>query len=893
MAEPGQPEGKAFGHYRIQGQLGAGGMGVVYSAYDTVLERKVAIKVVGDRALADKSDREQLLHEARAASALNHPNICTIHQVGDSEGEAYIVMELVEGQPLNSLLAADGLAPDLVIRYGMQIADALAHAHKHGVIHRDLKSTNVLVSPEGRAKVLDFGLASRLRDAELQEAASAKVPLTQSRMVVGTLPYLAPELLRGESADGRTDIWALGVLLYEMAAGTHPFHGRTAFELSSAILRDAPTPLPAGVPSGLAAVIMRCLEKSPADRYQQASSAGADLQELVRNADSLRPEDLGNPAPLDPELNARTRARRFRIAVRTCSVLAVVLVAILGVRWLWPRPAPRVLRTSQLTRFSHGTSVGGITSDGARIFFLARQGNRWNLMQMPASGGEAQPFPAPFPSAIIMDVSPDRSEFLVASFTDRPGLYEYWTLPVVGGSPRRLSSLTGFGAFSPDGQQIAYHNNDGIYICTRSGSDAHRVVSLPNSSSGLAWSPDGKTLRFTLEDHNTDTSSLWEVSADGSNLHPLLPAWHHPPHECCGRWSADGRYYIFLSTQGEGQSADFSIWARREKTGFPLWSKPGEPVRLTTGPIGFVALAWSTDGRRVLAIGGGTHDQIELLRSAPDRKQFLPMLKLGEVFGAKLTPKGDWLALVLPGVHSWTLWRSRPDGSERTQLASDFPGGIDVPRWSPDGTKIVFQGAREGRPWNILVVPAAGGITQEVLPSDQVHEFPDWLPDGESIVYYTPPVKGGALAEDGGISILDLKTRKATRVPGSDGLMYPRPSFGGRYLAALSEDQKKVMLFDFQTRDWKQIASNGKLFYYLEPTRDGKYLYFQDLLESGQPLYRIRAGDWRLERVMSFDSLLQAGVVRCRFMGLTPDGSPMILATRGGEDVYALDLDLP
>ena len=161
MAEHVLPAGKSFGHYRIQGQLGAGGMGVVYSAYDTVLERKVAIKVVGDRVLADKSARDLLLHEARAASALNHPNICTIHQVGDSDGEAYIVMEHVEGQLLSSLVGAGGLSPELVIRYGTQIADALAHAHQHGVIHRDLKSTNALVTPEGRIKVLDFGLATR------------------------------------------------------------------------------------------------------------------------------------------------------------------------------------------------------------------------------------------------------------------------------------------------------------------------------------------------------------------------------------------------------------------------------------------------------------------------------------------------------------------------------------------------------------------------------------------------------------------------------------------------------------------------------------------------------------------------------------------------------------
>jgi serine/threonine protein kinase/Tfp pilus assembly protein PilF len=280
MADRAPLTGQAFGHYRIQGQLGAGGMGVVYSAYDMVLERKVAIKVVGDRVLADKIAHDSLLHEARAASSLNHPNICTIYEVGDSDGEAYIVMEQIEGQPLHSLLETGGLPTDSVIRYGMQIADALDHAHKHGVIHRDLKSTNAVVTPEGRVKVLDFGLAARLKDAELKEATAAKVPLTESRTIVGTLPYLAPELLRGHPADARTDTWALGVLLYEMASGSHPFQGRTAFELSSAILREAPTPLPVSVPAGLRAVILRCLEKSAGERYQQAGEVHSALEAL-------------------------------------------------------------------------------------------------------------------------------------------------------------------------------------------------------------------------------------------------------------------------------------------------------------------------------------------------------------------------------------------------------------------------------------------------------------------------------------------------------------------------------------------------------------------------------------------------------------------------------------
>jgi serine/threonine protein kinase len=289
MADRSPPIGKSLGRYLIQEQLGAGGMGVVYSAYDPILERKVAIKVVGGRVITDNAARKLLLREARAASSLNHPNICTIHEVGDADGEAYIVMEKVEGKPLLSLLGTNGLPPDSVIRYGMQIADALAHAHQHGVIHRDLKSTNAVVTPEGRVKVLDFGLAARMRDAELQQANTSQAPLSESPMIVGTLPYLAPELLRGDPADARTDTWALGVLLYEMASGSHPFHGRTAFELSSAILREAPKPLPTSVPSGLGAVIFRCLEKLPDERCQRAGEVHSALEALRAAPPALLP----------------------------------------------------------------------------------------------------------------------------------------------------------------------------------------------------------------------------------------------------------------------------------------------------------------------------------------------------------------------------------------------------------------------------------------------------------------------------------------------------------------------------------------------------------------------------------------------------------------------------
>jgi Tol biopolymer transport system component/DNA-binding winged helix-turn-helix (wHTH) protein len=597
------------------------------------------------------------------------------------------------------------------------------------------------------------------------------------------------------------------------------------------------------------------------------------------------------PTPVEIVSTSSTRLQLMRTAAITASTLFVLLAALLLYHWLSPLPPPRVLRTVQLTHYSH--LDGGwskLVSDGARVFFLAREGNHWNLMQVPISGGEPQPYPSPLQNTRILDLSPDRSEFLVQSFTVPTSNLEFWTLPVVGGSSRRLGDVTGRdGAFSPDGGKIAYSKLDGIYICTRNGNDAHRIVSLPDVSWGLTWSPNGEALRFTLEDQKISKVSLWEVSVDGTNLHPLLPEWKQPSNECCGRWSDDGRYYFFLSTQGDSLFGNSSVWARRERGSFSLWSRPGTPVRLAAGPMNFGTFIPTKDGRRLL-ISGAADDQSELLALDRDKNAFLPMLNIPVVYKANLSSKGDWLALILPG---WTLWRSRRDGSERIQLAADFPGGIDSPRWSPDGSRIVFEGRSQDRPWNIYLVNTSGGSSLELLPDDQPHRFPDWLPDGESIVYSTPRASGGAPLGDSGIFVLDLKTRKTTKLPGSEGLTYPRSLFGSRYLAAVSEDQKKVMLFDFQTHDWKEIASGGKSFYYLESAQDGKYLYFQDSLEAGQPLYRVHAGDWKLERVMSFESLLQNGVLRCRFVGLTPDGSPMVLATRGGGDIYELDLDLP
>ena len=302
-----------LGRYRITGKLGEGGMGVVFRARDDQLQRDLAIKLVSAKRLDDSSARARLIREARAAAALNHPNICTIYEVGESSGQVYIAMELVDGPPLSRQLESGPLPYEQALRFGHQLADALGHAHERGIVHRDLKSLNVMVTSDGRCKVMDFGLATRL-GVELTEA-TAQTLLTETGNLAGTPAYMAPEQFQGQTADARSDVWALGVVLHEMITGAHPFAGKTAFEVTSAILSKPPAPLPAKVPIALRAVVERCLEKNPENRYSQAGEVRSELDAILQgNANQWK---------------ARYRkARRRPLAI---SAVFVILALSLGI----------------------------------------------------------------------------------------------------------------------------------------------------------------------------------------------------------------------------------------------------------------------------------------------------------------------------------------------------------------------------------------------------------------------------------------------------------------------------------------------------------------------------------------------------------------------------------
>ncbi|HTZ31741.1 MAG TPA: protein kinase [Methylomirabilota bacterium] len=322
--------GQRFSHYVIEQKLGEGGMGVVYRARDEKLQRDVALKFLGALGAASFASHERALQEARAISALNHPNICTVYEVDEVEGKPFIAMEYVEGRPLSLEIPSTGMALEQVERYGMQLADALQHAHSRGIIHRDLKAANVILTPSGRLKVLDFGISRRIEPGGSDETTRFDQSWESQHTFTGTLPYIAPEVLKGQEADVRSDIWSLGVLLYEMAAGRRPFSGGTAYELTAGILRERTPDIDPPLPPVLHAVIERCLDKDPGQRYQsagevraalEAASTASKTQEIYRTASHTRfqPPEPGG-----------------LFSTRNLLVLLGVAIAVGGL-WFWAR----------------------------------------------------------------------------------------------------------------------------------------------------------------------------------------------------------------------------------------------------------------------------------------------------------------------------------------------------------------------------------------------------------------------------------------------------------------------------------------------------------------------------------------------------------------------------
>jgi eukaryotic-like serine/threonine-protein kinase len=667
-------------------------------------------------------------------------------------------------------------------------------------------------------------------------------------------------------------------VLYEMATGRQAFSGSTTAAIFDGILHKAPTSsvqLNPELPVKLEEIINKALEKDRDLRYQVASEMRADLKRLKRDTDSGRSEaSVAVAQVVEPQVvHRRLKSRKWAAPL---TATAVILASALAYLLSRPSAPPKVLGSVQVTRDGRG-KYPPVFSDGSRLFFMATEANGFALYQVSVAGGEPVAMSEAFFIAELAGIAPDGSELLVQTYEGTLPEGPLWVYPTVSGSRHRLGGVTSSEVgWSPDGHRIAYVKGRTLYLVNTDGTEARQIAALPGGVSWLRWSPDGKKLRFTVADPKTNANSIWEISVGGSDLHPLLPGWNSPPAECCGSWTPDGKYFVFQSSHG-GRS---DIWALRQADGF---LKPGEskPVQLTSGPLDFLGPTPSKDGKRLFVIG--SQPRGELARYDAKSQQFVPYLSGLSADSVSISKDGQWVAYV--SYPEGSLWRMKLDGSERLQLTFP-PTWAYLARWSPDGKQIAFMATSPPKSSTIQLISADGGNPQEIFSASFAD--PGWSADGTTLVFsdrWSPEAeKKGSFS----IQFMDLKTRKVTTLPGSDGFYSPRWSPDGRYIAALHAGPETLMLFDFSTQEWVQLGQIVVGF--PSWSSDSKYIYFDSQGED-RAFYRVRISDHKLERLASLKNLRLTGALG--WTGLAEDDSPLVLRDVGTQEIYALDWEAP
>jgi Tol biopolymer transport system component len=492
----------------------------------------------------------------------------------------------------------------------------------------------------------------------------------------------------------------------------------------------------------------------------------------------------------------------------------------------------------------------------------------------------------------ILDLSSDRSRLLVAASLngDEKSL---WIVPAQGGFARQVGDvvINQAAAWSPDGRQIVFSHDSTLFLVNADGTGLRKIIDTPEAVAGdIRWAPgrDSHVLRLSLMPSGTWVGALWEVTSNGAGLHPLIPGWNsgaaHPDGDYNGSWIPSGKYFLFRSRRGPVSS----VWAIRESSS---WLPPSQrrPVQVYSGPLGFNPLTPSPDGKRIFFPAG--QERRELVRYDLKRGEFLPYLS--GVAGRWVEHSWDerWVAYTLTSGH--TLWRCRPDGSERVQLLTGA-WLVRKPSWSPDGKWIAFDASEPGKPFNkiyvIPVTPSGNAVPECVTPGPSAEIEPSWSPDGRMLLFRRD-VNHGATGEPG-LYTMDWSTREAKLLPGSSGVARSSWSPNPRYIAGTTFATSQIMLFDFRTRQWTQLAG-GKTLGPPQWSRDGKYLYYQDLAIPRQPIFRVQISNREVDRITDSSLIPQSNVTGYALAGLAPGDEPIAAVVRSNSDLYALDMDLP
>lgn len=834
--------GSKLGSYEIAALLGSGGMGQVYRARDTTLNRDVAVKVLPDLFALDRDRLARFTREAQMLAALNHPSIVTVHSVEEDRGVHFITMELVKGQTLAALLPREGFALDRFFDIALPLAEAVAAAHAQEIVHRDLKPANVMVTADGRVKVLDFGLARPTTGAAGPGDITA---ITEAGMVVGTYGYLSPEQARGQTVDLRTDIFALGIIFYEMLTGRRPFAGATLADVLSSVMKDVPplvSSLRPGVPRELSRLVRLCLSKDPSRRMQSALDIRNELDQLKREMDSGELFAEARPAPV----RAWGTSRAWWTA-------GAVIILLLGGAASWmlsePRPAPgvRLSNPRQLTFTTGVESFPSWSPDRGRIAYVSDQSGNNDIWVVPAAGGAARNFTDHPGNDTEPAWSPDGNQIAFISYRDpdRGGIY---VMPALGGRPERISPRgSAESVFSPqwsaDGTELAHMRREPegnvieiVSLATRQT----RRIAVPGEQGNrfdLSWSRDGRYFAYVRAgSRDGEVNRLWVLrAADGE----AFAVTDGTTGDWSPMWSADGHTLFFLSNRG----GSVDLWQQRiTAQGTPA----GEASPLTVG-IGMQAAALSADGRTLAYARGRRVANVWRVPILDDREagwEDADQLTFDEaaVVELDLHPDGQLIMSSDRG-GSRDLWLVAMDGTEMRQLTASR-GSDNAPRFSPDGSRIAFHSIRQGYP-DIWVLPTDGGPAVKLTTNPMSDMYPSWSPDGRMIGYY------GLVGGGWNLLVVPASGGEPHQVTTGDvSKYYPQWSPDANWIFFSSGSERQIFRMPAAGGAPEQVTK--ALVSYFRWSPDGTRLYFPGNERGSNNLWELTVANGRERRLTRF-----------------------------------------